>query len=157
MKLFQVGQENLSFTPWKNGENLPQGYKTVSPFQDQQFQALHLLAIPPHHLNVSLVSSHTYYISALLLPPTATLCFPYILEAQHTTPPILQCLPSYWLLPNIIQPSLPSDLHFFAHHKLEVASSYKPLVTNYQLTKNHIEVNCNLHQQRCEDNSYLLI
>jgi hypothetical protein len=96
-----------------------------------------LLAIPSYYLNVSWVSSHSYYISALLLPPTAILCFPYILETQHMPPPILQCLPSYWLPPYIIQPNSPSDLHFFAHHKLEAASSYKPLVTYYQSTNNH--------------------
>jgi len=136
----------------------PQGYKTVGPLQGQQIQTLHLLAIPPYYLNISLVSSHSYYISALLLPPTAILCFPYILEAQHMTPTILQCLPSYWLLPYIIQPNSPSNLHFCAHLKLEAASSYKPSVTYYQSTKNHIPVDCNLHQQCCENlNSYLLI
>ena len=40
------------------------------------------------------------------------------------TPPILQCLPSYWLPHYIIQRNSPSDLNSFAHHKLEAASSY---------------------------------
>jgi hypothetical protein len=133
-------------------------HEDIKPFQGQQIQALHLLAIPPYYLNGPLVSSHSFYISALLLSPNAILCFPYILEAQHMTPPIPQHHPSYWLLPYIIQPNSPSNLYFFAHHKLEAASSYTPSVTNYQSTKNHIPVDCKLHQQCCENlKSNLLI
>jgi hypothetical protein len=138
------GPRNPLIHSLKERRKLP--HEDIKTFQGQQIQALHLLVIPPYYLNVLLVSSHSFYISGLLLTPNAILCFPYILEAQHMTPPIPQHLPSYWLLPYITQPNSPSDLYFFAHHWLEVASSYKPSVTNYQSTKNHIPVDCKLHQ-----------